>query len=245
MDRCVDGLSTGLLSVSGVGEAVVAEACTGLKLECAIHVAADHSIYAGEDATLQQAQDRLAHLGAKSKRLPVQIASHSSWMHGAATAFAHTLQSVQFNQAQCPVALNTSGTTTRHAAALRQALSRQIDTTVQWSACMGSIAERRVSCVIEVGAGSALSRMWATHHPEVPVRAVEDFRDPRAISTLGGPPLQTPLRDSVQPPLSRHISRFVSRHDRDAWPVRRCRLPQRQHGSGDRSYSTTVMPGGR
>ena len=70
MDRCVEGLSTGLLSVSGVGEAVVAEACTGLLLECAIHVADDHGIYAGEDATLQQAQDRLAHLGAKAKRLP-------------------------------------------------------------------------------------------------------------------------------------------------------------------------------
>jgi [acyl-carrier-protein] S-malonyltransferase len=183
MDRCVDGLSTGLLSVSGVTQAVVAQACTGLKLECAIHVADDHGIYAGENATLQEAHDRLAHLGAKSKRLSVQIASHSSWMHGAATAFAHTLQRVRFNSARCPVTLNASGTTTRHAAALRQALSRQIETTVHWSACMRSIAERRVSCVIEVGAGSALSRMWAAHHPEVPARAVEDFRDPRAVAS--------------------------------------------------------------
>jgi len=182
MDRCVEGLSTGLLSVSGTSEAVLIQTCTGLHLECAIRVAHDHGIYAGEDATLRQARGRLSHVGAKCKRLPVRVASHSSWMHRAASAFAHELQSVRFNPAQCPVALNASGTTTRHAAMLRAALSRQIDSTVQWSACMKSIAERRVSCVIEVGSGSALSRMWSTHHPEVPVRAVEDFRDPRAIS---------------------------------------------------------------
>jgi len=183
MNRCVVGLSTGLLSVSEVGETAVPQACTGLKLECAIRVAHDHGIYAGEDATLQQAHDRLAHVGAKCKRLPVRIASHSSWMHGAATAFAHALQSVPLHAAQCPVALNASGTTTRHAAVLREALSHQIDSTVQWSACMKSIAERRVSCVIEVGAGTALSRMWATHHPEVPVRAVEDFRGPGTVAS--------------------------------------------------------------
>jgi len=33
-----------------------------------------------------------------------------------------------------------------------------------------------VRCVLEIGAGSALARMWNERHPGIPARALDDFQ---------------------------------------------------------------------
>ena len=60
---------------------------------------------------------------------------------------------------------------------LRTALGAQIASTVQWQACMRTVAERGIACVLEVGPGNALARLWQVAHPEIPVRSVADFRN--------------------------------------------------------------------
>jgi len=182
MDRAVAGRVTGLLSVSGLAEVALAEACRLTGLELAIRIAPDHAILAGADAALLAAESKLAVRGAACKRLTVPIASHSSWMKPAAAAFAVTLETVPFGRLRCPVALNASGGAALRGDALRAALSRQMDSTVQWSSCMDVVAEHAPACVIEVGAGGALSRMWSARHPEIPVRAIQDFRRPKGMA---------------------------------------------------------------
>ena len=87
---------------------------------------------------------------------------------------------------RCPVAANATGTALRRVEQMRPALSQQIDHPVLWSACLEAIAERRVERVIEIGPGRALSAMWSRQHPDVPVRALEDFRSPQSAAAWLG-----------------------------------------------------------
>jgi [acyl-carrier-protein] S-malonyltransferase len=176
MDQAVAGLNTGLLSVSGIPEAAVLAHCPPLGLECAIRVNVKHAIFAGGTEALAQAAPALVAIGAVCKPLAVRVASHSSWMAPAARAFAEVLKGLPFAPPACPIALNASGVLSRQPDELRQALSRQLASTVQWASCMDAIAERQISCVLEIGAGSALARMWNERHPGIPARSLDDFQ---------------------------------------------------------------------
>jgi [acyl-carrier-protein] S-malonyltransferase len=182
MDRAVAHLDTGLLAVTGVSESAVLRACAALGLECAIRIGDNHGIFAGTDASLTRAMPILFAIGANCTRLEVHVASHSSWMISAASAYAQALRTTQFVAPKCLVGMNASGTLSRHVAPLRRALSQQLASTVQWSALMDAVAERHVTCVLEVGAGSALSRMWQERHPHIPARSLDDFRQPHTAS---------------------------------------------------------------
>lgn len=176
MDQAVAGLKTGLLSVSGISEAAVVAACADLGIECAIRLNVNHAVFAGTDDALVQATLALVAIGAVCTRLEVRVASHSSWMAPAARAFAESLHDVPFAAPDCPIAVNAFGVLSRQPSELRQALSQQLASAVQWSSCMEAIAERKVSCVIEIGAGSALGRMWNDRYPDIPARSLDDFQ---------------------------------------------------------------------
>jgi [acyl-carrier-protein] S-malonyltransferase len=175
MDAAVAGLDTGLLSVSGLPVARVLQLAPAL--DCAIEIGADQAIYAAESCALASAAVALTAQGALCKRLDVRVASHSHWMASAALGFAAQLQSVPFVRPHAALVLNASGAATRDLQTLRGALAAQIDHTVQWASCMDVLAEQGVACVIEVGAGSTLAKMWNQRHPDIPARALDEFND--------------------------------------------------------------------
>lgn len=174
MDDAVRGVSTGLLSISRATESEVLWRCPGV--EVAIRIAPDHALYAGRSEALAAAE---AALGGRAdcKILDVALASHSSYMRAAAGAFAQALSHVSFRPPVCPVVTHSAEVVTRDPRALADSLSRQLDHVVEWEGCMVALAERRVDCVLEIGPGQALARMWAARHPGIPVRSIEDFRD--------------------------------------------------------------------
>jgi len=179
MDQAVLGQQTGMMAVTGLSEDRVLTACAGLGLECAIRIHSGQSVFAGSDEGLSQATPLLLALGAVCKRLDVRVASHSSWMAPAAHDFAKALAGLPFAAPLCPIATDADGTLNRQPAALCQALSRQLASTVQWSSCMESIAERQVACVLEIGAGSALAKTWNEHYPDIPARSIDEFQHPQ------------------------------------------------------------------
>ena len=181
MDQSVLGLKTGLLSVAGLQESVVFSICAGLEIECAIRLNTSQSLFAGTDDTLSKVALLLGERGAVCKRLDVRVASHSSWMRSAADAFSEVLKKLSFSNSTCPIALNALGVLSRNPIELRSALSQQIASTVQWSACMDAVAERQVSCVLEMGAGSALGRMWRDRYPDIPTRSIDDFQHLKGV----------------------------------------------------------------
>ena len=152
---------------------------TGLAL--AIRNGEESVILGGPEALLMQAQRKAVLAGAQCTRLRVNVASHTPWMREAAESFARTLADVPFHAPQVPLFSNAADRI-RDAASARSALAAQIASTVRWDECMENVMARQVRCVLEIGPGQALARMWNQRYPSVPARACDDFRSAQAIA---------------------------------------------------------------
>ncbi len=182
MSASVAGLATGLLAVQGLRAAAVAALCREHGLALAIQMAADRVVLGGPDAALRAAEAALAATGAHATRLAVGLASHTPWMAAAARDFASHLSGVEFAAPRCTLVCNSVGAALRRPADLQPALAAQIDHTVRWSDCQDAVAERGVRCVLEVGPGTTLSRLWAERGGPVPARSIDEFRSPEAAA---------------------------------------------------------------
>ena len=182
MDQCAAHAPGGLLAVSGLSESRLEQ----LRLETGLAIAIRNDIQSvvlgGSHAGLD-AFERTASLeGAQCTRLRINVASHTPWMREAAKNFSRTLADVPFHAPRIALFSNAAGDRIRDAASARVALAAQIDNTVRWDDCMENVAARQVTCVLEVGPGQALARMWNERFPNIPARACDDFRSAAAIA---------------------------------------------------------------
>lgn len=180
MDRCAAATPGGLLAISGLPRAAIERLCS----ESGAVTAIDNGIHAvvlgGPHAALVAVAAKAEAAGARCTWLKVSVASHTPWMRAAAEAFAQTLSSLTLCAPAVPLFSNTGERITSGAQAAR-ALALQIAQTVQWSACMDSLYARQVRCVLEIGPGAALARMWNERFPDVPARCADEFRSVPAI----------------------------------------------------------------
>ncbi|MEJ8858095.1 malonate decarboxylase subunit epsilon [Variovorax robiniae] len=172
----------GLLAVTGLPEAALAQLCAQTGLALAIRNGIESVVLGGPDAALAQAQEIATGQGAQCTRLRINVASHTPWMQDAAERFSQALADVPFRSPRA-VLLGNAVDRIRDAGTARSALAAQIAQTVRWDECMQNIAERQVRCVLEVGPGQALTRMWNQRYPEIPARACDDFRSAAAIAS--------------------------------------------------------------
>jgi [acyl-carrier-protein] S-malonyltransferase len=194
MDDSAVGPATGLLSATGVAEARIAEICARLTLAVAIHLGPDRWVLGGLSSSLVVARDELIALGAESVLLRVQLASHTPLMRAAVEAFAQRIEPMPWRPGRALVVTNLDGCGQRRPEALKRALSLQIASPVQWHRTMETLAERRPRCVLEVGPGTTLSRMWSARHPDCPTRSTDEFHSADAVvdwvhRTLDGSPV--------------------------------------------------------
>jgi len=181
MDACAARAPGGLLAVTGLSSPRVESLCAQAGLALAIRNGPDSVILGGPSAALAQAQ-RIALLeGAQCTRLRVAVASHTPWMREAADRFARTLEGVAFQAPQVTLFSNAADRI-RDAASACNALAAQIATTVRWDECMDNVMARQIRCVLEIGPGQALARMWNQRYPAVPARACDEFRSAAAIA---------------------------------------------------------------
>jgi len=178
MDDCVRGVDTGLLSISAATPTLIDTLCQRFGLAVAIRTGVGHSIVGGPSANLIAAESAAVEGGASCTMLSVPLASHTPWMLPGVESFAAVLEAVQFAAPRAPLVCNLVGHALQRPADLRHALSSQMASPVLWDRCMETLAERGVRCVLEVGPGTALSRMWKQRFPEIPARAVEEFQQP-------------------------------------------------------------------
>lgn len=182
MDRCAARVPGGLLAVSGISEPELERLRVGAGLELAIRNGGPNVILGGPLVALENAERMALTAGAQCTRLRVNVASHTSWMRDAAESFSRTLADVPFRAPQVALFSNAADRI-RDAGSARAALAAQIARTVRWDECMENVMARQVRCVLEVGPGQALARMWNQRWPSVPARACDDFRSPAAIAT--------------------------------------------------------------
>lgn len=150
-------------------------------LELAIDLAPDRAVLGGSLAAIAAATPALVTRGAKVKPLAVRVASHTSRMAAAVAEFAAHLAPRPWRPLASSFIANLDGAELRRPDALKRALAEQIAHTVQWQRARASLAERRPRCVLEVGPGTTLSRLWAANHPDIPVRSVDEFRSAEAV----------------------------------------------------------------
>ncbi len=182
MDAAVAGLAGGLLAVQGLDRGAWPAVCAEHGLAVAIIWAADRVVLGGPIDALARAESALTAQGRRCTRLAVQIASHTPWLAAAAAGFEQRLATQAFERPDCALVCNLSGASVREPERLRQALARQIAMPVLWDACMDAVAERRVRCVLEIGAGSALAAGWRERQPDVPARSADEFRSAEAVA---------------------------------------------------------------
>jgi len=182
MDQCAARVPGGLLAVSGLAEPRLEHLLVETGLAIAIRNGIESVVIGGPYAALDEAERMASLEGALCTRLRVNVASHTPWMRDAAESFSRTLADVPFHAPQV-VLFSNAGDRIREAQSARVALAAQIDHTVRWDECMENIAARQVSCVLEIGPGQALARMWNQRFPNVPARACDDFRSAAAIAT--------------------------------------------------------------
>ena len=180
MDRCAHATPGGLLAVSGMAPAQIERLCA----ESGSAIANDNDSHAvvlgGPHAAVDAAQRAAEAAGVQCTRLKVNVPSHTPWMQAAADEFALALSTLPLRAPQVPLFSNAADRITNCAQAAR-ALALQIAHTVRWSACMDHIHMRRVGCVLEVGPGAALARMWNQRFSDVPARSVDEFRSESAV----------------------------------------------------------------
>ena len=113
--------------------------------------------------------------------LAVRTPSHTPWLAAASEAFRRHLSDLPERRLAFPVLSAIDGQASRLAGAARDALARQISAPLDWAACLHAVSELQPDAVLEIGPGSALSKLFAEVAPTVPVRASDDFRSPAGI----------------------------------------------------------------
>lgn len=131
----------------------------------------------GVERVLTDADDAGA---TRAHLLAVHTPAHTDLLAPAVTPFAGIL--AQFVRAPLRIPMISAIDAVRIASPgeVVGALSRQLATMLDWASCMEAIDEMQPDAVLELGPCNALARMFAEAHPGIPVRALEDFRDPAA-----------------------------------------------------------------
>jgi [acyl-carrier-protein] S-malonyltransferase len=127
-------------------------------------------------------QQQVHQLGERACMLPVEVASHTPLMSGAAAAFAGELEQRGLQDPAFPVIAGISAQMNYRKGDIVASLARQIAETIRWMDCMDACAEAGVTVALELGPGTALSRMMQARHPGIQCRSVAEFRSVAGIA---------------------------------------------------------------
>jgi [acyl-carrier-protein] S-malonyltransferase len=173
--------STGsMAAILGEERATIYDLCAAFDIEAANFNAPGQIIVSGEkskiDAAVAAAKDR----GIK-KVIPLNVAGayHSRLMEPARAAFAAYLQGVAFNTpaAGLTVFTNTTGRAVSEPAAIREALVKQVVSSVLWEDCMRSAVAAGATSFLELGPGGVLAGLAKRTDKAWVVKSIAEFSD--------------------------------------------------------------------
>ena len=177
MDACVENHpAQALAAISGLSLPRIVALVEEDLFHVAIETGADSCIVGGLAAALASVQAKVSAAGGRLTRLPVEIASHTPYMAPAVAPFAHILGATDFHPLKTPVLSGISATPVEGKALSVEHLARQLAEKIVWMDCMDACAEAALTVALELGPGSALSRMLQARHPGIDCRSVADFR---------------------------------------------------------------------
>ncbi|MFA6288061.1 MAG: ACP S-malonyltransferase [Opitutaceae bacterium] len=178
MQLACEQTTGGMAAILGEERKTIYDLCAAFDIEAANFNAPGQIIVSGDkakvDAAVAAAKDR----GIK-KVIPLNVAGayHSRLMEPARAAFATFLQSITFNAPQLTVFTNTTGQAVSEPAAIREALVKQVVSSVLWEDCMRSAVAAGVTSFLELGPGGVLAGLAKRTDKAWVVKSMSEFAD--------------------------------------------------------------------
>jgi [acyl-carrier-protein] S-malonyltransferase len=177
MDACLaTHPGQALLALSGLSSKRLEELATARAFHVSIETGDDACIAGGPAQQAQALESAIIAAGGRCTRLPVEVASHTPFMRDAVQPFAGLLRQAEFGPMTAPVLAGISATAICDKQQAIDQLSRQMAEKIRWLACMDACAEAGITYALELGPGSALTKMLQARHPHINTRSIADFR---------------------------------------------------------------------
>lgn len=187
MDECAsDAMPQQLVAVSGISTARLGELLPNDTLFIAIETGDDSAIIGGDKASAEVLSEKLRAMGCRVSVLPVGVASHTPYMNKAATCFLAEVRQHRFAPPAFPVVAGVSGQLVVNVEDAQATLASQIANAIRWKECMDSCAEAGITIALELGPGTALSRMLRERHPHIECRTIDEFRSAEGVARWVG-----------------------------------------------------------
>lgn len=161
MQEAVPAGTGAMAAILGLEDAQVVEACNSAAQGQVVSAVNFNSpgqvVIAGHAAAVERAMAAAKAMGAKrALPLPVSVPSHCALMQPAAERLADRLAGVSLQAPQIPVINNVDVAVAVEAAAIRQALARQLYSPVRWVETVRKMAADGVDALVECGPGKVL-----------------------------------------------------------------------------------------
>jgi len=171
------GAPGGLVALRGVSLARAESLAAEVGAEIAIVNGPDHFVFGGRADVLRELERRAPAAGASTvRRLAIGVPAHTRLLAGAVGPFAALLRESGLLDPAVPVLAGVTGAPVRRRDEAVDALSRQLAERIEWARCLATAAEMGCSVFLELGPGTALSRMAREVVPGVEARSVDEFR---------------------------------------------------------------------
>lgn len=167
-----------MAAIIGEDRAKVYELCRDFDIEAANFNAPGQIIVSGEKSKVEAAVAGSKERGMK-KVIPLNVAGayHSRLMEPARAAFAQYLEGVSFAAPKFAVFTNTTGQALGDPAAIKQALVKQVVSSVLWEDCMRSAAAAGAMEFWELGPGGVLAGLARRTEKTWVVKSFSEYSD--------------------------------------------------------------------
>jgi [acyl-carrier-protein] S-malonyltransferase len=176
----------GLAAVAGLRRPALERILARNAVSIAIVNDVDSFVVGGSRTGLEAACREAAARGAtRTASLAVAVPSHTPVLSEATEQFRAVLREARprLPRAGCRLLSGIDGGTIHDMETGIDKLARQISTTIDWAACLESCRSAGAEAALELGPGTALSRMASALFPDGRARAVEEFRGLAGLRT--------------------------------------------------------------
>ena len=179
MQEACDKTKGGMAAIIGGSREDVLAFCKEFDVDAANFNTPGQIVISGDADKIAAACAKNAETKQFKRAIPLVVAGayHSRLMEPARAEFADFLASVEFKKPEIPVFTNTTGTLIDDPAAMREALAKQVVSSVLWEDCVRGAAELGVTETIECGPGGILTGMVKKIAPALGGTAVSEFSE--------------------------------------------------------------------
>lgn len=175
MQEACEERQGGMVSVMGLPMAELEKICAATGVQIANLNSPEQTVLSGEKAKIAEADKMAQAAGAKKTVvLPVAGAFHSALMASAAGKLEQVLAGVTFGAAQVPVVSNVTGQPHGDQAAVKQAMVKQVTSSVQWVGGIEWFKRNGIVDYVECGPGKVLAGLIKRIDKEASVCSVQD-----------------------------------------------------------------------